>query len=126
MKLEKSSALLVIDIQQEDFVGMNESNRNDPRGDCIRNARRVLDVFRKKGLPVVQIKEVHRPDLVDFGRELDGSEGIHCIETCPENDYAQLTYPIEGEYLISKRRYSAFLTPIWKSCSEVFMWTRCI
>lgn len=108
MKLEKSSALLVIDIQQKDFVGMNESNRNDPRWDCIRNARRVLDVFRKKGLPVVQIKEVHRPDLVDFGRELDGSEGIHCIETCPENDYAQLTYPIEGEYLISKRRYSAF------------------
>lgn len=108
MKLEKSSALLVIDIQQEDFVDMNESNRDDSRWDCIRNARRVLDVFRKKGLPVVHIKEVHRPDLVDFGRELDGSEGIHCIETRPESDYAQLTYPIEGEYLISKRRYSAF------------------
>ena len=108
MKLEKSSALLVIDIQQEDFVDMSESNQGDPRWDCIRNARRVLDVFRKKGLPVVQIKEVHRPDLVDFGRELDGSEGIHCIETRLENDYAQLTYPIEGEYLISKRRYSAF------------------
>lgn len=108
MKLKKSSALLVIDIQQEDFVDMNESNQDDPRWDCIRNARRVLDVFRKKGLPVIQIKEVHRPDLIDIGRELDGSEGIHCIETHPENDYAQLTYPIEGEYLISKRRYSAF------------------
>lgn len=23
-------------------------------------------------------------------------------------DYAELTYPVEGEYLISKRRYSAF------------------
>ncbi len=108
MKIEQNSALLVIDIQQEDFLEMNESNLSSPRWNCIRNGRRVLDVFRKKGLPVIQIKECHRPDMVDFGRELDGSEGIHCIENRPENDYAKLTYPIEGEYLISKRRYSAF------------------
>ncbi len=108
MKLEKNSALLVIDIQQEDFMEMNESNRNDPRWNVIRNGKRVLDVFRAKKLPVIQVKECHRPDMVDFGRELDGSEDIHCVEDRPENDYANLTYPIEGEYLISKRRYSAF------------------
>ncbi len=108
MKLENNCALLVIDIQQEDFAEMNESNMDEPRWDVIRNARRVLNVFRAKKLPVIQIKECHRPDLVDFGRELDGSEGIHCIENRPENDYAKLTYPVEGEYLIAKRRYSAF------------------
>lgn len=108
MKLEKNCALLVIDIQQEDFMEMNESNINSPRWDVIRNGKRVLDVFRAKKLPVIQIKECHRPNMVDFGRELDGSEGIHCVEDRPENDYAELTYPIEGEYLISKRRYSAF------------------
>lgn len=63
---------------------------------------------REKKLPVIQVKEVHRPDMVDFGRELDGSEGIHCLEDSPYTDYAKLTYPIKGEYLISKRRYSAF------------------
>ena len=108
MKLDKNCALLVIDIQQEDFMEMNETNWNDPRWTVIRNGKRVLDVFRAKKLPVIQIKECHRPDMVDFGRELDGSEGIHCVEDRPENDYAKLTYPIEGEYLISKRRYSAF------------------
>ena len=108
MKLEKNCALLVIDIQQEDFMEMNESNIDEPRWDIIRNGKRVLDVFRAKKLPVIQIKECHRPDMVDFGRELDGSEGIHCVENRMENDYAKLTYPIEGEYLISKRRYSAF------------------
>lgn len=46
--------------------------------------------------------------MVDFGRELDGSESVHCIETSPYTDYAELTYPLPGEYLISKRRYSAF------------------
>ena len=108
MKIAERSALLVIDIQQEDFREMREDNLNDPAWDCIRNAKRVLDVFRAKKLPVIQIKEVHRPDMVDFGRELDGSEGIHCIEDSPYTDYAKLTYPLQGEYLISKRRYSAF------------------
>ena len=108
MKIAERSALLVIDIQQEDFREMREDNLNDPAWDCIRNAKRVLDVFRAKKLPVIQIKEVHRPDMVDFGRELDGSEGIHCIEDSPYTDFAKLTYPIQGEYLISKRRYSAF------------------
>lgn len=108
MKIGEKSALLVIDIQQEDFQEMREDNLNDPVWDCIRNAKRVLDVFRAKRLPVIQIKEVHRPDMVDFGRELDGSEGIHCIESSPYTDYAKLTYPLPGEYRISKRRYSAF------------------
>ena len=108
MKIAERSALLVIDIQQEDFREMREDNLNDPAWDCIRNAKRVLDVFRAKKLHVIQIKEVHRPDMVDFGRELDGAEGIHCIEDSPYTDYAKLTYPIQGEYLISKRRYSAF------------------
>ena len=108
MKIANNSALLVIDIQQEDFQDMREDNMDSPRWDCIRNAKRVLDVFRARKLPVIQIKEVHRPDMVDFGRELDGSEGIHCLENSPHTDYAQLTYPLPGEYLISKRRYSAF------------------
>ena len=108
MKLEENCALLVIDIQQEDFMEMNESSLEDTRWNVIRHGKRVLDVFRAKKLPVIQIKECHRPDMVDFGRELDGSEGIHCLEDRPENDYAELTYPVDGEYRISKRRYSAF------------------
>ncbi len=46
MKLDKNCALLVIDIQQEDFMEMNERNMDELRWDCIRNGRRVLDVFR--------------------------------------------------------------------------------
>lgn len=46
--------------------------------------------------------------MVDFGRELDGAESIHCMEDSEYTDYAELTYSIDGEYLITKRRYSAF------------------
>ena len=48
MKIEKNCALLVIDIQQEDFKGLREDNLNDPEWACIRNAKRVLDIFRTK------------------------------------------------------------------------------
>lgn len=54
--------------------------------------------------------------MVDFGRELDGAESIHCMEDSEYTDYAELTYPIDGEYLITKRRYSAFSERIWKFC----------
>ena len=104
-------ALLVIDIQQEDFLEMPEDETEaakDSRWDIIRNGKKVLDVFRANQLPVIQVKEVHRKDMVDFGRELDGAEGIHCMENSPYTDYAKLTYPLEDEYKITKRRFSAF------------------
>lgn len=108
MILNDHFALLVIDIQEENFHEMKADNLHETRWEPIRNARRVIEAFHARKLPVIQVKEVHRPDLVDIGRELDGSEGIHCIESDPLTDYATFTYPAPGDYLISKRRYSAF------------------
>lgn len=45
---------------------MNESNMGDSRWNTIRNGKRVLDVFRAKKLPVIQIKECHRADEVNY------------------------------------------------------------
>lgn len=73
-------------------------------------ARVAIDKARDTGIPVIFFQEVHRPDLVDFGRELDGSEDIHCLENDPNNAVAveQLGFRPD-DYLIKKRRYSAFL-----------------
>lgn len=111
MKIEKNSALLVIDVQGGDMTGswgpgMEEAEELDKK--MIKNVKRVLDVFRKKKIPIIQVKEVHRKNYVDFGRELDGSEGVHLLENDPHTDYAQTTYPLENEYTIIKRRYSCF------------------
>ena len=51
----------MIDIQQEGFLDMPEDLEEaakDPRWDTILKGKRVLDVFRKKELPVIQVKEV--------------------------------------------------------------------
>jgi hypothetical protein len=34
-------------------------------------ARIAIDATRRNNIPVILIPKMHRPDLVDFGRELD-------------------------------------------------------
>lgn len=109
--IEGTPALIVIDIQGELFVERETvaiptmANFDDR----MAQARVAIDKARETGIPVIFIQEVHRPDLVDFGRELDGVEDVHCVEGDPHTEIAtrQLDFR-PTDYLIRKRRYSAF------------------
>jgi nicotinamidase-related amidase len=59
-------------------------------------------------VPIVFVQEVHKRTLGDFGRELDGAEGVHCLEGDAATELADGLVPRPDEYLIRKRRYSAF------------------
>ena len=109
--IEGRAALIVIDIQQSTFV--EKDVRSIPQmadyAERMARSRAVIDMARKTGTPVVFIQEIHRADLVDFGRELDGDEDIHCLDDNPETDIAREVLDFRpGDYLIQKRRYSAF------------------
>ena len=69
---------------------------------------RLVDRARELDVPVVFIQEVHKRDMVDIGRELEGAEGPHCIEDDPKNDFIDGLDPRPEEFHIKKRRYSAF------------------
>ncbi len=104
-------ALIVIDIQQSAFV--EKEVRAIPHmvdyATRVSRARLAIDRARETGIPIVFIQEIHRADLVDFGRELDGSEDIHCLDDNPETDLAREVIDFrDGDYLVQKRRYSAF------------------
>jgi len=79
-------ALIVIDIQASTFID-DSDERSIPNMEGYRarmaKARDLVDGARKARVPVIFIQEAHRPDLVDFGRELDGSETVHCLEGDP-------------------------------------------
>ena len=48
-------------------------------------------------------------NLVDFGRELDGAEDVHCIEGLHSTEIAAEDVDFRpGDYFVPKRRYSAF------------------
>ena len=67
-------------------------------------AQRVVGSARAAGVPVVFFQEAHRRSMIDFGRELDGDESVHCLE----GDAAPELLPLAGEPHIVKRRYSCF------------------
>jgi nicotinamidase-related amidase len=75
--------------------------------DRVANATRLIAAAREAGVPVVYFQEVHRRSGVDFGRELDGAEGPHCLEGAPGTDLE--FEPREDEFHIVKRRYSGFI-----------------
>ena len=109
--IEGRPALIVIDIQASTFIEQDVRAIDPMHGYAERMAksRIAIDRARECHIPVIFFQEVHRPDLVDFGRELDGSEDIHCIEGDPKTEVAveQLGF-LPTDYLIKKRRYSAF------------------
>ncbi|MDH3753807.1 MAG: cysteine hydrolase [Acidimicrobiia bacterium] len=109
--IEGRPALIVIDIQASTFIEQDVRAIDHMPGYAERMARArvAIDRARECDIPVIFLQEVHRPDLVDFGRELDGSEDIHCLEDNPNTAVAvEETGFLPTDYLIRKRRYSAF------------------
>ncbi|MDJ0950555.1 MAG: cysteine hydrolase [Alphaproteobacteria bacterium] len=110
--IEGRPALIVIDIQASTFIDDSEVRAIDNMPgtrERMLKARVAIDKARDCGIPVVFIQEVHRPDLVDFGRELDGDEDVHCLENEPGTEIAAKEMGLlPTDYLIKKRRYSAF------------------
>jgi len=110
--IEGRAVLVVIDIQASTFVddSVVRSIDNMPGYKArMLKAREAIDKARERGIPVVFIQEVHRPDGVDFGRELDGDEDVHCLEDKPGTALAVKEMGIvRGDCIVPKRRYSAF------------------
>jgi len=110
--IEGRAALVVIDIQKSTFID-DSSERSIPNMPGYRArmqaARAAVDVAHVAGIPVIFIQEIHRADLVDFGRELDGNEDIHCLDNDPRTEVAKEEMGFRpGDYTVPKRRYSAF------------------
>jgi nicotinamidase-related amidase len=104
--------LLVIDVQQGCFMDWAPSERLPLLPDRVERMRRIrslIDAARASATPIIFFKEVHRPDMIDFGRELDGRESVHCLETSPATELAvEEMGVLADDYVIAKRRYSCF------------------
>jgi nicotinamidase-related amidase len=109
VELQGTTALIVIDVQKGEVIPDDCGIPIMPGG-AARHARtlQILEAAREAGIPPIFVQEVHKRTLVDFGRELDGVEGVHCLEGDPATELADGLDPAPDEYLIRKRRYSAF------------------
>ena len=105
------AALIVIDMQKGGLEPFEISGISHMGGyrDRITRVVAVADACRGAGIPVIFFQEIHRRDLVDFGRELDGTERVHCLEGDAGTDLVDELRPGPGDYFIQKRRYSCFV-----------------
>lgn len=106
---------VVVDMQESgdmpaEEVGIAHMPGYDER---IERAARLIAAARAAGVPIVFFQEVHRPSGIDFGRELDGTEGVHCVDGRPGTPLHPALLPdLDGanhEFHIVKRRYSGFI-----------------
>ena len=102
--------LVVVDIQvgeiREDGTRPIPHMDDDP--ERLQRSVALVQAARAADVPVVFIQEAHRPDGVDFGRELDGVEDVHCIEGRPGTEICPELGMTDADYFIRKRRYSCF------------------
>lgn len=102
--------LMVIDIQRDWAMPAAQAGitRMDGHQEVVGRAERLVAAARTTEVPIVFFQEAHRRSGVDFGRELDGDEGPHCLEGEPGTDLWPTLVPRPGEHHIVKRRYSGF------------------
>jgi len=106
---------VVVDMQESGDMPVEEVGIPHMAGyaERIGRAQALLAAARAAAIPVVFFQEVHRPSGVDFGRELDGTEGVHCVEGRPGTGLHPALLPDLGgshpEFHIVKRRYSGFI-----------------
>ena len=107
--------LVVVDMQESGGMPADEMGIEHMPGydDRIEVAERLIAAARASGIPIVFFQEVHRPSGIDFGRELDGNEGEHCVDGRRGTPlHPRLLPDFNGpnhEFHIVKRRYSGFI-----------------
>ena len=111
--IEGRAALIVIDIQKSTFAPIPDDKRAIAHmpdyAERMARSKVAIDKAREVGIPVVFIQEIHRANLIDMGRETDGDEDVHCLDSNPLTAFAEEELGMRpDDYRISKRRYSAF------------------
>lgn len=98
-------ALLIVDMQ-EDIVAAREATRK-----TVPAIKQVLELFRKKGFPVIHIIRTYRRDWsdVELPRVQEFTEkGPRVIENTRGADIVSPLAPRSGEHVVIKKRWSGF------------------
>ncbi len=110
--IEGKPVLIVIDIQGGEANSSPDKPISIPLmqdyDQRMEGAPALIKKARECDVPIIFFQEAHRRDLVDFGRELDGAEGIHLLEGDAGTEISKSLGMQPDDYFIRKRRYSCF------------------
>ncbi len=98
---------MVIDMQRF-FVEPGSPLSLEHGNVIIPTVKKLIEGFRKAGLPIIYTKHVHHPDGSDAGNLGWWWDGM-IIEGSPESEINSELTPLPEEKVIFKHRYSSFL-----------------
>ena len=110
--IEGNPVLIIIDIQGGETNSDPDQPVSIPLMDGydqrMEGVPALIQKARECDVPVIFFQEAHRRNLVDFGRELDGAEGVHLLEGDAGTEISKALDMRPDDYFIRKRRYSCF------------------
>ncbi len=102
------SALLVVDMQNDFIYFKNSPVYVPPAKKIIPKIVKLLIACRKKKIPIVYAITSHKKDRSDWALLDKRYNRAHCIENTPGARLVPEIDPQKKEYIVKKRRYSAF------------------
>jgi len=101
-------ALLVIDLQRW-FLEIGPAEKLARVGTLIANTNALIDFFHDRGLPVVRILTVHKPDGSTWNQWMKEHNSPRLIEGTPEAEEHPDVHRTDTDIVIRKTRHSAFI-----------------
>ena len=93
-------SLIIVDMLNDFVEGKLSSGREMS---IVKNIKKMLSLFRKSNLPVIYSNDSHIPDDYEF--KIWGEHALHGTQGAEV--YKDIA-PVEGDYIVPKRKYSAF------------------
>ncbi|ACB84201.1 cysteine hydrolase family protein [Natranaerobius thermophilus] len=100
-------ALLIVNMQN-DFLDKITSFECPRCREIVPNLQKFKHDMKFFRVPVIYTKELHRPGMVDYGKELSKEGEEHCIEGTKGAEIVSELTPDEDDHVILKRRHSGF------------------
>jgi ureidoacrylate peracid hydrolase len=103
-----NSALLIVDMQNDFVYCKNSPVYVPPSKKIIPHIVKLINTARKKKMPVIYTVTSHKKDRSDWALLDKKYNRTYCIENTPGIKLIPELKVRKGEYIIKKKRYSAF------------------
>lgn len=108
-KVPIDDAVLVIVDVQNDFINPTSGVGSVGKARAVPGVNRLLEAFRARKRPIIHVRTLHVVDGSDLSQVDSQKKSLYCVEGSFGAEFVDEVKPIDGEPVITKRRYDGFV-----------------